>query len=93
MPADRKPDGHGYGFKFMPTGTGMDVILNPMDICSRAQKNGIRTRKPARPAPMTLVYGCARGHVISADSGHGHGFIPVAVSGRGHGFLLAGMDI
>jgi hypothetical protein len=39
----------------MPTGMGMDVIVNPMDICSRAQKNGIRTRKPARPAPMTLV--------------------------------------
>jgi hypothetical protein len=46
-------------------------------------------------ASFLWVYGCARGHVISADSGHGHGFLPVAVSGRGcgHGFLLASMDI
>ena len=46
-------------------------------------------------ASFLRVYGCARGHVISADSGHGHGFLPVTVNGRGrgHGFLLAGIDI
>jgi hypothetical protein len=46
-------------------------------------------------AAFLQVYGCACGHVISADSGHGHGFLPVPASGHGCGyeFLLAGMDI
>nr|TKW06236.1 hypothetical protein SEVIR_7G229350v2 [Setaria viridis] len=34
--ADMKPDGHGYGSKYMPAGTGSSMTLNPTDICSRA---------------------------------------------------------
>ena len=46
-------------------------------------------------ASFLRVYGCVRGHVISTDSGHGHGFLPMMVNGhgRGHRFFLAGMDI
>ena len=46
-------------------------------------------------ASFLRVHGCARGHVISADSGHGHGFLLVTVNGRGRGhrFLLTGIDI
>ncbi|OEL38508.1 hypothetical protein BAE44_0000473 [Dichanthelium oligosanthes] len=40
------------------------------------------------------AHGHARGHVISADSGRGHDFLPVADSGHGYGhrFLLADTD-
>ncbi|KAK8451935.1 hypothetical protein SEVIR_5G029250v4 [Setaria viridis] len=39
------------------------------------------------------AHGHARGHVVSTDGRHGHGFLPVAGGRHGHGVLLAGMDI
>ena len=31
--ADTEPDGHGFGFEFVPAGADTGTTLNPTDIC------------------------------------------------------------
>jgi hypothetical protein len=75
-----KPDGYGYGYEFLPTGTGMSTNFYPQPLCWRA--GNCSTRPEPDPLPSLLDH--YRFNVLHAwcgDSGGKNNFDLTALCG------------